>query len=144
MTINTQLPLTYLVRREHFSAAHRLHSVHLSDEENARVFGKCNWENGHGHNYEIEVTVRGPIDPDTGMMMNLVDLKSLIEDHILDKVDHRHLNHDVEEFKTINPTAENIAVVFWDWLKPHLGDSLYEMKVYETPRNIAVYRGEQG
>jgi 6-pyruvoyltetrahydropterin/6-carboxytetrahydropterin synthase len=136
-------PVIYLTRRATFSASHRLHSTALSDEENARFFGKCNRINGHGHNYVVEVTLRGEIDPRTGVLMDLAELRDLIEEHIIAKVDHRHLNHDVSPFDTLNPTAENIAVTFWKWLKPHLPEGiLYEMALQETENNRAIYRGE--
>jgi len=133
----------YLKRRSRFSASHRLHSAHLSDEENAKLFGKCNWENGHGHNYVLWVTVAGNIDPKSGIVMDLVDLKKVIEENVIKKVDHRHLNFDIEEFKELNPTAENMVKVFWQWLEPALPENLlYELTLYETENNVAVYRGE--
>lgn len=132
----------YLARRESFSASHRLHSPHLSDEENARLFGKCNRANGHGHNYVLEVTVRGPIDPATGLVMHLSDLKRILREEVLPKVDHRHLNLDVAEFAALNPTAENIACVVWQWLLPSLGGLLHEVKLQETEKNTVIYRGE--
>ena len=133
--------IIYLTRRETFSAAHRLHSEELSEEENARFFGKCNNKYGHGHNYTLYVTVRGAVDPKTGVLVNLSDLKRIIRELVTDRFDHRHLNEDVEEFKTLNPTAENIAIVIWELLKPHV-DSLYEIKLEETANNVAIYRGE--
>lgn len=133
----------YLTRREGFSASHRLHSDLLSTSENESLFGKCNHVNGHGHNYVLEVTLFGEIDPRTGLTMNLSDLKSVISNHVLSKVDHRHLNLDVSEFRTLNPTTENLAVVIWNWLKPYVPVGyLYEVKVFETEKNIAVYRGD--
>lgn len=134
-------PIAILTRREVFSASHRLYSHSLSDEENKELFGKCYYPNGHGHNYVLEVSVRGPIN-EHGLVMNLDDLKPLINEHIISKVDHRHLNIDVEEFKTLNPTAENIAYIFWQWLKPSLGELLFEIKIHETENNIATYRGD--
>src|SRR4051812_45540195 len=112
------MALAYLSRKETFSASHRLHSDSLSPAENKRLFGKCNSENGHGHNYGIEVTVRGELDPETGLVFNLNDLKLAMKDGVLDKFDHKHLNLDVAEFRSLNPTAENIAKVCWDLLKP--------------------------
>lgn len=133
----------YLTRRATFCASHRLHSEQLSDEENQKLFGKCNRPNGHGHNYELEVTIRRVVDPKTGIIMNLDDLKQAIEDSILSKVDHRHLNLDVAEFKDVNPTAENMVVVFWKLLQEALPHGLlYEVKLRETENNTAVYRGE--
>lgn len=130
-----------ITRRETFSSSHRLHSSELSDEENRKLFGKCNWANGHGHNYVMEVTVKGPVDPKTGILINLVDLKHIIIKCVKDKVDHRHLNFDVPEFGKLNPTAENMAIVFWQWLKPELKDKLYRIKLYETENNSVEYYG---
>ena len=136
-------PIVYLTRRATFSSSHRLHSAALSDEENRRVFGKCNNPHGHGHNYVLEVTVRAPIDERTGMVMNLVDLKRIIEERIEARMDHKHLNLDTEEFRAVNPTAENMVVVFWNLLTPALpGGILHELKLYETENNVVVYRGE--
>lgn len=132
----------FLVRKEHFSASHRLHSYTLSDEENKRIFDKCNNPNGHGHNYTLEVTLYADVDPDTGMIINLVDLKGIIKTYILDPFDHKHLNLDTEEFKALNPTVENMVVVFWDILKKtDISDYLYEVRLYETENNVAYYRG---
>ncbi len=133
----------YLTRREIFSASHRLHAPQLSDSENQRLFEKCNHIHGHGHNYTLEVTVTGPVEPVTGLVFNLSDLKTAIDQAIFQKVDHKHLNLDVAEFKNLNPTVENMTVVFWKWLEAHLpAGLLYEVKVYETENNVAVYRGE--
>lgn len=136
------MPRALLIRRETFSASHRLLSKDLSDAENEALFGKCFHPNGHGHNYVLKVSVHGDIDPKTGIVMNLTDLKKIIQDKVMTKVDHRHLNLDVEEFKSLNPSAENIAYVIWQWLKPALGDLLYEIELFETENNIAIYRGE--
>lgn len=137
------MPTVYIMRRATFSASHRLHSNELSAEENRRIYGKCNHPNGHGHNYVVEVTVRGEVDPRTGMVMNLVDLKKAMEEQILDLCDHKHLNLDVPYFKEIVPTAENMAVVFWQLLERSLPKgSLYEVKLHETENNVAIYRGE--
>ena len=135
--------IAYLTRKEMFCASHRLVSKHLSDEENKRIFGKCYHVNGHGHNYVLEVTVRSPIDPATGMVMNLFDMKEIMQAHVLDKVDHKHMNLDVPQFKDLNPTVENMAVTFWGWLVDKLpAGMLYEIKLYETENNFAIYRGE--
>jgi 6-pyruvoyltetrahydropterin/6-carboxytetrahydropterin synthase len=133
----------YLTRRAVFSASHRLHSDQLSDAENKKIFGKCNHPGGHGHNYVLEVTVKGTPDPKTGMIMNLADLKEAIETQIMAEVDHKHLNVDCPSFRGVNPTAENIAIVFWQLLEKKLPrGSLHEIKLYETENNTAVYRGE--
>ncbi|RAP38901.1 6-pyruvoyl tetrahydrobiopterin synthase [Candidatus Marinamargulisbacteria bacterium SCGC AAA071-K20] len=132
----------FLVRKEHFCASHRLHSDALSDEENKRIFDKCNNKNGHGHNYTLEVTVHADIDSNTGMIINLVDLKEIIKKWILDPFDHKHLNLDTEEFKSVNPTVENMVLVFWGILiKTELNSMLYEVRLFETENNIAYYRG---
>ena len=136
------MPTAILSRRETFSASHRLHSAELSDEENRTLFGKCNRPNGHGHNYVLNVLVKGDINTKTGLVMNLSDLQAIILQHVVDKVDHRHLNLDVPEFKTLNPTTENFSVVIWNWLKPHLGELLYEIRLHETENNIAIYNGQ--
>jgi 6-pyruvoyltetrahydropterin/6-carboxytetrahydropterin synthase len=138
------MPVLYLTRRATFSASHRLHSPELSEEENRRIFGRCNHPNGHGHNYVLEVTVRGEIDPRTGMVMNLSDLKQSIQERILDVVDHKHLNLDLPVFQKLVPTTENLAVVCWRLLEPALPKQnlLYEIKLHETENNVAIYRGE--
>lgn len=136
------LPVVYLTRRASFSAAHRLHSADLSEAENNAIFGKCNNPHGHGHNYVLEVTVRGKVDPQTGMVMNLTDLKAAIEETIIQPMDHKHLNYDVPIFRELNPTAENMVVVFWKLLEEKLPGLLYELKLHETDNNMVIYRGE--
>ena len=133
----------YVTRRLHFSASHRLHSPDFSETENEQVFGLCNNPLGHGHNYEIEVTVAGEPDPKTGMVIDLKELKKIVQTHVIDLLDHKHLNHQVDFMQGINPTAENIAIACWNQLKEKFtGCELCKVKLYETPRNIAVYRGE--
>ncbi|HSR69473.1 MAG TPA: 6-pyruvoyl tetrahydrobiopterin synthase family protein [Acidobacteriota bacterium] len=133
----------YLTRRAVFAASHRLHSSQLSQEENRRLFGKCNHPNGHGHNYVIEVTVKGAVDPDTGIVFNLTDLKAAIEKAVMEPMDHRNLNQDLPEFADLNPTAENIALVCWNRLQDLLPPGLlHEVLIRETENNFAVYRGE--
>uniref|UniRef100_A0A8D3CCK1 6-pyruvoyl tetrahydrobiopterin synthase n=1 Tax=Scophthalmus maximus TaxID=52904 RepID=A0A8D3CCK1_SCOMX len=118
-------------------------SVHLSDEENKQVYGKCNNPNGHGHNYKVEVTVRGKIDRVTGMVMNLTDLKRCIEDVIMTPLDHKNLDKDVPYFANVVSTTENLAVYIWDNMaKAVQSNVLYEIKIHETDKNIIVYRGE--
>ena len=135
--------MIYLTRKEHFCASHRLFNTKFSEQENLDIYGKCAYANGHGHNYEIEVTVAGNPDIDTGMIMDLKKLADIIEVEILDKVDHRHLNFDVDFLKGIIPTAENLTKVFWKILSPKIQNgALYSVKVYETPNNFAEYRGE--
>jgi 6-pyruvoyltetrahydropterin/6-carboxytetrahydropterin synthase len=127
----------------HFNAAHRLHTDVLTTEENEKTYGLCNNPLGHGHNYELEITIKGEPDPVTGMVIDLKDLKDIVQKVIIDQVDHKHLNFDVEFMRGIVPTAENIVVAFWQQLVDHIpSGELYELKLYETPRNIASYRGE--
>jgi 6-pyruvoyltetrahydropterin/6-carboxytetrahydropterin synthase len=127
-------------RKEHFNAAHRLYNPEWSDEKNARIFGKCNNPNYHGHNYEIIVSVTGEPDPDTGYVYDMKVLSDLIKDNVLRKFDHKNLNLDTEYFKNLNPTAENIAVVIWRILRQKI-DSNLELKItlYETERNFVEY-----
>lgn len=134
--------LVELTRFYDFSAAHRLHSAALSDEENREIFGKCNNPHGHGHNYGLEVTVSGPVHDETGMVADLSRLDEVVHRTIVDRMDHRHLNHDVPEFESLNPTSENLAVVAWNLLKPELGDALVKVGIRETERNYFEYRGE--
>ena len=131
---------TAIIRREHFNAAHRLHNNLWSKEMNKDVFGKCNNENYHGHNYELEVKIIGEIDIETGFVMDAKILKQLIKENVLDKYDHRNLNLDVDDFKNLNPTAENIAKVIYEKLRLQINDQ-YEIKIklYETERNIVEY-----
>jgi 6-pyruvoyltetrahydropterin/6-carboxytetrahydropterin synthase len=133
--------MVYLTRKEHFCASHRLFNPKFSDAENLKIYGKCAYPNGHGHNYEIEVTVSGEPDPETGMIMDLKKIADIIDEEILEKVDHRHLNFDVDFLKGIIPTAENLAEVFWRLLDPRItSGKLFSVRVYETPSNFAEYR----
>lgn len=133
----------YVTRHMHFSAAHRLHTDKLSDTENETLYGQCNNPRGHGHNYELEVTIKGEPDPVTGMVIDLKDLRDIVQKHVIDKVDHKHLNFDVDFMRGVVPTAENIVIAFWHQLVDKFPDGeLYELKLYETPRNIASFRGE--
>lgn len=127
-------------RKEHFNAAHRLNNPTLSSEENAMLFGKCNYPNYHGHNYDLIVKVIGEIDPKTGYVMDMKVLSDIIKNSVLEKFDHKNLNLDTEEFKNLNPTAENIAMVIYNILKTKLNNQL-ELKItlYETERNYVEY-----
>jgi len=137
------MPKTYVTRRVHFNAAHRLHNPEKSDEWNRETFGKCNLPNWHGHNYVVEVTVCGTPNPDTGYVIDLGHLKLIIEEKILDVCDHRNLNLDVPFLHGILPSTENLAVAFWRQLENAIpSGTLYAVKVFETERNIAEYRGE--
>ena len=127
-------------RNEHFNAAHRLNNPNWTDEKNERVYGKCNNFNYHGHNYDLIVQVTGEIDPETGYVMDMKILSDLIKVEVLDKFDHKNLNLDTEEFRDLNPSAENIAVVIYDILKPKI-NSTFDLKIrlYETERNFVEY-----
>lgn len=130
-------------RKAHFNAAHRLYNCDWSDERNDAMFGKCANPHYHGHNYELVVSVTGQIDPETGYVMDMKVLKDLITSEIEENFDHKNLNEQVPEFKTLNPTAEHIAVVIWQKLRPHISTDLdLEITLYETPRNFVIYRGE--
>jgi 6-pyruvoyltetrahydropterin/6-carboxytetrahydropterin synthase len=127
-------------RKEHFNAAHRLHNPQWSDEKNKVVFGKCNNPKYHGHNYELIVELVGEIDPETGYLMDLKQLSDLIQMLVLERFDHKNLNEDVPDFKNLNPTAENIAVVIWHLLRPELKPELdLTITLYETERNFVRY-----
>jgi 6-pyruvoyltetrahydropterin/6-carboxytetrahydropterin synthase len=127
-------------RKEHFNAAHRLNNPGWLGEKNERVFGKCNNPNFHGHNYELIVKLAGESDPETGYVYDLKKLSDLINKFVIDKLDHKNLNLDVEEFENLNPTAENIAVVIYNILREKI-ESKYDIKIilYETERNFVEY-----
>lgn len=127
-------------RKEHFNAAHRLHNSAWTDEKNQTVFGKCNNAHYHGHNYELIVKVIGEIDPETGYVIDMKILSDIIKEEVTDKFDHRNLNLDTEEFKHLNPTAENIAVVIWQKLRAKINAQLdLKVTLYETERNYVEY-----
>jgi 6-pyruvoyltetrahydropterin/6-carboxytetrahydropterin synthase len=129
-------------RKAHFNAAHRLFRPDWDDATNASVFGKCNNPYYHGHNYELVVSVTGPIDSKTGFVIDMKDLKDLIRSEVEEAFDHKNLNEQVPEFRDLNPTAENIAVVIWNKLRPHLDPALeLEVQLFETPRNFVTYTG---
>ena len=129
-------------RKAHFNAAHRLFNSSWTDARNKEVFGKCSLPNYHGHNYNLTVTIRGEINPETGYVYDLGKLKTIIENEVEERFDHKNLNLDTVEFRNLNPTAENIAVVIWNLLRP-LIESQYELKVqlFETDRNSVEYSG---
>ncbi|WP_313114584.1 6-pyruvoyl trahydropterin synthase family protein [Aequorivita sediminis] len=129
-------------RKAHFNAAHRLFNKKWDDAKNFQVFGKCSNPNYHGHNYELEVGVTGEIDPETGFLIDLSVLRDIIKEEVEDALDHKNLNVEVPEFKNLNPTVENIAIVIWNKLRKRL-DSKFAItiKLYETPRNFVVYNG---
>jgi 6-pyruvoyltetrahydropterin/6-carboxytetrahydropterin synthase len=137
------MPIARVTRRVHFSAGHRLHNPRLSDEENRETYGLCNNPAGHGHNYDLEVTVEGPVDPATGYVMDLKRLKGLLEQEVLGDVDHANLNVDVEWMAGVIPTTENLAVAIWRRLESGLpGVNLVSVRLWETDRNSVEYRGE--
>ena len=124
-------------RREHFNAAHRLFNPDWDDATNTDVFGKCALPNYHGHNYELEVKVVGEPDAKTGYVMDLKKLSDLVEEYVLERFDHKNLNLDTEDFRNLNPTAENIAIVIYDLLRPHIDAKMdLQIRLYETPRNF--------
>ena len=131
---------TAIIRKAHFNAAHRLHNPDWSEEKNREIFGKCNNPNFHGHNYVLEVKIIGDIDPQTGYVMDIKELKEIIKSEVTDKYDHKNLNLDVADFTDLNPTAENIATVIYRNIKNRLEQN-FELKVrlYETERNIVEY-----
>ncbi len=138
----------YLTRRYRFAAAHRLHNERLSGEENARLYGKCNNPHGHGHNYTLEVTVAGPLDPRTGMVMNLADLDASVEQEVLERFDHVHLNLDVESFRSRVPTTENLCREVFALLRPRIEGKngagevkLARVRLEETRSNFFEYVG---
>ncbi len=136
------MPIVTITRRVHFSAAHRLHDPALSDEENFRVFGPCSNPNYHGHNYELDVSVTGGVDPATGYVADLGTIKQLVEERVLSCLDHKNLNLDVPAFADLNPTAENIVIVIWGMLAGALPAKLEKLVLWETPHNYVEYRGE--
>ncbi|WP_027136952.1 6-pyruvoyl trahydropterin synthase family protein [Gaetbulibacter saemankumensis] len=130
-------------RRAHFNAAHRLYRKDWSFEKNDAVFGKCNNPHFHGHNYELVVSVTGEIDPETGFVIDMKILKDIIKEEVEDAFDHKNLNVEVEAFKNLNPTAENIAVIIYNKIKPRLEATLdLDITLYETPRNFVSYSGK--
>ena len=129
-------------RKAHFNAAHRLHNPNWSDDKNQEIFGKCNNPNYHGHNYQLEVSVRGEIDLETGYVIDMKVLKDLIKEHVEDRYDHKNLNLDTEDFKNLNPTAENIAAVIWNTLRAVISSELeLKVRLYETERNFVECEG---
>lgn len=139
------MPIVTATRLLRFNAAHRVHNPELSDAENLALFGKCNNPNWHGHNYTLEVSVRGPIDPRTGYVMDLGALKQLVERTVVDQMDHHNMNVDVPFMQGVNPTTENIIVAIWRQLEPAIGHGesrLVRLKLWETENNYVEYAGE--
>jgi 6-pyruvoyltetrahydropterin/6-carboxytetrahydropterin synthase len=136
------MPTCTVTRRAHFNAAHRLHNSARDDAWNRAVFGVCNNPNYHGHNYEVEVTVEGEIDPETGYVLDIALLKNLVEERLIRHLDHKNLNLDVPWFRDLIPTAENIARVCWEVLAPAIpAGRLRRIRLWETPRNYVDYEG---
>lgn len=130
-------------RKAHFNAAHRLYRKDWTDEKNAEIFGKCSNPNYHGHNYELIVSVTGSVDAATGFVMDMKVLKDIIKEEVEDAFDHKNLNIEVDVFKNLNPTAENIAIVIYNKMKPKLKTTLeLEITLFETPRNFVTYSGK--
>lgn len=135
--------MLYVTRREVFSASHRLDNESLSAEENKEVYDKCNNQYGHGHNYTLEVIVAGDIDPRTGYVIDLKELKKIMHENVISKVDHHHFNYDVDFMQGIIPTTENIAVAVWHQLVDKITTGkLYSVKIFETENNYIEYKGE--
>jgi 6-pyruvoyltetrahydropterin/6-carboxytetrahydropterin synthase len=137
------MPDVTVTRRLMFNAAHRVHNPDLPDAENERLFGKCNNPNWHGHNYTLDVSVRGPIDPRTGYVIDLGELKQLVREQVVDRIDHKNLNLDVPFMQGIIPTSENIVTAIWRELEPAVRPGrLVRLVLWETPNNYVEYTGE--
>ena len=135
--------MVYLTRKAEFSASHYYHNPEFSPEENQRVFGKCSNPNGHGHNYTLEVTVKGAVDQRSGFVVDLKQLKEIMNREVIDAMDHRFLNREVPEFQDAIPTTENLAISIWQRLQPKLNVArLHRVRVYETPDLFVDYYGE--
>jgi 6-pyruvoyltetrahydropterin/6-carboxytetrahydropterin synthase len=136
--------MVYLTRKAEFSASHYYHSPEFTPEENQRIFGKCNNPNGHGHNYTLEVTVKGQVDPHSGFVVDLKQLKEIMNREVLDALDHRFLNKELPEFRSTIPTTENLAINIWSRLEPKLNlAKLHRIRLYETPDLFVDFYGEQ-
>jgi 6-pyruvoyltetrahydropterin/6-carboxytetrahydropterin synthase len=136
--------ITYITRRFHFSASHRVYNPALSNEENFRLYGKCSNPGGHGHNYVMDITVAGEVDSKTGFVMDLTELKKIVEDAIITKVDHKNLNVDVDFMSGVLPSTENIAVKFWEQIEEKINGpkrNLSSVKIKETVNNSVEYKG---
>ncbi len=135
--------MVFLTRRVDFCASHRYRIESLSDEENFKLFGKCSYPHGHGHNYTLEVTVKGDVDPKTGMVINLTDLDRILKEKVVEVMDHRFINLDIPEFAEKIPTTENLALYIWDSLDSAIdGCSLHRVRLYEAPDLYAEYYGD--
>ena len=136
--------MVYLTRKSEFSASHHYHNPDFTPEQNRSIFGKCNNPHGHGHNYTLEVTVKGSVNPQTGFVMDLKDLKEVLNREVLDAMDHRYLNKEVPEFAHQVPTTENVAIAIWNRLEKKLNVAkLHRVRVYEAPDLFVDFYGEQ-
>jgi 6-pyruvoyltetrahydropterin/6-carboxytetrahydropterin synthase len=143
MKRRTEVSICYITRKEHFNAAHRLSVASWTEEQNEAVFGKCANKNWHGHNFTLFVTVKGTPDPDTGFIVNLKDLSYIIKEKLVDRLDHKNLNLDVDFLQGIMPSIENLAIAAWKQLEPHIhGAQLHCIKIIETENNYVEYYGE--
>ncbi len=136
--------MIYITRRERFNAAHRLFLAHYSDEKNMEIFGKCSNPNWHGHNYELFVTVKGEVNPETGFLVNLKELSKLINKYVIDKLDHKNINIDVDFMNQKLASTENLAIAIWEQLDEHiqqLNAQLHNVKLYESENNFVEYMG---
>ena len=132
----------FITRQVHFNSAHRLHNPTKSQKWNEKKYGLCTNPHWHGHNYVLEVTLRGRPDPETGYVMDLGELKRILNRAVVDKCDHRNLNDQVDFLRGINPSTENLVIAFWNEIEPHItAGKLYRVRLYETPRNFAEYFG---
>ena len=130
-------------RKAHFNATHRLNNPNWSDDKNEKIFGSCNNPNYHGHNYNLTVKVKGEIDPETGYVMDMKELKEIIDEHIVSRYDHKNLYLDVNDFRDLNPSAENIAIKIWQILRQNIRNEFeLSIELYETERNYVEYSGE--
>lgn len=130
-------------RKAHFNATHRLNNPNWSDDKNEKIFGSCNNPNYHGHNYNLTVKVKGEIDTETGYVMDMKELKEIIDDHIVSRYDHKNLYLDVNDFRDLNPSAENIAIKIWHILRQNIRKEFeLSIELYETERNFVEYSGE--
>lgn len=137
------MPQVTITRRLQFNAAHRVHNPALSDDENRAIFGKCNNPNWHGHNYTLDVSITGDVDPRTGYVIDLGVLKRIVEREVIDKVDHRNFNLEVDFMRDVIPTTENIVVQIWRVLQPAIAPArLSRLVLWETPNNYVEYTGE--
>ncbi len=136
------MPVVTITRRLRFNAAHRIHNPALSDDENARLYGKCNNPNWHGHNYLLDVSVTGEVDPRTGYVIDLGDVRDIVTREVIDKLDHRNLNLDVDFLRGINPTSENLVVAIWRVIAPLITPArLTRLRLWETEHNFVDYDG---